>query len=331
MDYELLADKALGGEILGREEMSGVLNAPDERLPELLQAAFRVRHRYWGKKVQIHVLKNIKSGLCPEDCHYCSQSSISKAPIDRYPLLPKENLLEAAAKAKEAGAVRYCMVASGRGPTDRETERVAAVVEEIKRQVPIHVCACLGLLDQSKAKILKQAGVERVNHNLNTSRNHHPKICTTHTYDDRVATVRIVREAGMSTCCGGIMGMGESQQDVIDWALALRELDVDSIPVNFLHPIPGTPLQDTRELNPQYCLKILCLVRFVNPSKEIRVGGGREVNLRSLQPLSLYPANSLFVNGYLTTPGQKAADAHQMIADLGFEIAESASMAAAER
>lgn len=323
MDYEVLADKALSGQILEREEMLAVLNAPDERLPELLQAAFRVRHHYWGKKVQIHVLKNIKSGLCPEDCHYCSQSSISKAPIDKYPLLSKENLLEGAIKAKEAGAVRYCMVASGRGPTERETDKVAEVVHRIKSEVPINICACLGLLNESKAKTLKQAGVERVNHNLNTSRNHHPKICTTHTYDDRVATVNTVRQSGMSTCCGGIMGMGESQEDVIDWALALRELDVDSIPVNFLHAIPGTPLETLHEVTPQRCLKILCLVRFVNPSKEVRVGGGREVNLRSLQPLSLYPANSIFVNGYLTTPGQKASDAHHMIADLGFEIAAS--------
>ncbi|MGH7843936.1 MAG: biotin synthase BioB [Candidatus Binatia bacterium] len=323
MDYEVLADKALSGQILEREEMLAVLNAPDERLPELLQAAFRVRHHFWGKKVQIHVLKNIKSGLCPEDCHYCSQSSISKAPIDRYPILPKETLLEGAFKAKDAGAVRYCMVASGRGPTDRETDQVAAVVQEIKRQVPINICACLGLLNESKAKVLKQAGVERVNHNLNTSRRYHPKICTTHTYDDRVATVNTVREAGMSTCCGGIMGMGETQEDIIDWAVALRELNVDSIPVNFLHAIPGTPLEILHEVTPQRCLKILCLVRFINPCKEVRVGGGREVNLRSLQPLSLYPANSLFVNGYLTTPGQRASDAHQMIADLGFEIAGS--------
>jgi biotin synthase len=323
MDYEVFADKALSGQILERNEMLAVLNAPDERLPELLQAAFRVRHHFWGKKVQIHVLKNIKSGLCPENCHYCSQSSISKAAIDRYSILPKETLLEGAFKAKDAGAVRYCMVASGRGPTDRETDQVAAVVQEIKRQVPINICACLGILNEPKAKVLKQAGVERVNHNLNTSRNHHSKICTTHTYDDRVATVNTVRESGMSTCCGGIMGMGESQEDVIDWALALRHLNVDSIPVNFLHAIPGTPLEALREVTPQRCLKILCLVRFVNPSKEVRVGGGREVNLRSLQPLSLYPANSIFVNGYLTTPGQRASDAHQMIADLGFEIAAS--------
>jgi biotin synthase len=320
MDYDTLAEKSLRGEALAREEMKAVLDAPDDELPDLLAAAYRVRRHYFGNRIQIHVLKNIKSGLCPEDCHYCSQSSISEAPIERYPLLPKETLLKGALKAKEAGAVRYCMVASGRGPTERETDQIAEVVREIKSRVPIRICACLGLLTEPKARTLKQAGVERVNHNLNTSRRHHPNICTTHTYEDRVETVKIVRQAGMSTCCGGIMGMSETQADVIDWALALKQLDVDSIPVNFLHPIPGTPFQGLDELTPQSCLKILCLVRFVNPSKEVRVGGGREIHLRSLQPLALYPANSIFVNGYLTTPGQKDTEAHQMIEDLGFEI-----------
>jgi biotin synthase len=324
MDYDALADKALNGEVLTRDEMTAVLEAPDERLPELLQAAFRVRHHYFGKRVQIHMLMNAKSGLCPEDCHYCSQSSISTAPIDKYPLLSKEKLLEGALRAKAAGAVRFCMVNSGRGPTMKEIEALADTVREIKSKVEINICCSLGLMDEEKATILKDAGVERVNHNLNTSRRHHPDICTTHTYEDRVSTIENVKSAGLSNCSGGIIGMGETDNDIIDLALSLRELDIDSIPLNFLHSIPGTPLENVKQLTPQRCLKTLCLFRFVNPSKEIRVAGGREVNLRSLQPLSLYPANSIFVNGYLTTPGQAASDAHQMIADLGFEIAPSA-------
>jgi biotin synthase len=268
------------------------------------------------------VLQNAKSGLCPEDCHYCSQSSISKAPIDRYPILPRERLLEAAFKAKQAGAVRYCMVNSGRGPTRREIDEMAEVVEEIRSQVPISICCSLGLMNEEKLKTLKQAGVQRINHNLNTSQRHHPNICTTHTYEDRVATVRNVKNVGLSACCGGIIGMGETDDDIMDLALALRELDVDSIPINFLHPIGGTPLEKANHLTPQRCLKVLCLLRFVNPSKELRVGGGREINLRSLQPMSLYPANSIFVNGYLTTPGQRATEAHRMLEDLGFEIEE---------
>lgn len=215
------------------------------------------------------------------------------------------------------------MVNSGRGPARREIEEMAEVVREIKENVPINICCSLGLMDQEKARILKQAGVERINHNLNTSRRFYHEICTTHSYEDRVKTVVSVRAAGLSSCCGGIIGMGETDDDVMDMAAALRELDVDSIPVNFLHPIDGTPLAATdhrNHLTPQRCLKTLCLFRFVNPTKEIRVAGGRELNLRSLQPMSLYPANSIFVNGYLTTPGQRASDAHRMIEDLGFEI-----------
>ena len=322
MNFESLSEKSLRLDILNRDEMISVLHAPDERLPELLDAAFRVRRHYFGKRVQIHVLMNAKSGLCPEDCHYCSQSSVSTAPIDKYPLLPRERLLEGARRAKEAGAIRYCMVNSGRGPTLKEIEEMAEVVCRIKDSVPINICCSLGLLNEAKAKILKEAGVERVNHNLNTSRRYHPQICSTHAYEDRVETVEHVKAAGLSPCCGGIIGMGEQDDDIMDLALALRELDVESIPINFLHPISGTPLQGANHLTPQHCLKALCLFRFINPGKEIRVAGGREINLRSLQPLSLYPANSIFVNGYLTTSGQNASDAHRMIEDLGFEIDE---------
>jgi biotin synthase len=320
MDYDKLAEKSLGGELLAREEMQAVLDAPEARMPDLLAAAFKVRRHYFGKRVQLHMLMNAKSGLCPEDCHYCSQSSVSHAPIDKYPFLPKEKLIEGAMKAKAAGAVRFCIVNSGRGPTDKEIRELSSVVREIKSRVEINICCSLGLMDEDKIQALKEAGVERINHNLNTSERHHPDICTTHTYADRVETVNNVKSVGLSSCCGGIMGMGETDDDVIDLALSLRKLGVDSIPLNFLYPIDGTPFAGVHNLTPQRCLKILCLFRFVNPDKELRVGGGRELNLGPLQPLSLYPANSIFVNGYLTTPGQEASEAHKMIADLGFEI-----------
>jgi biotin synthase len=320
MNFQTLADKALAGIIPEREELQSVLAATDEELPELLSAAFRVRRHYYGKRVQIHVLQNAKSGLCPEDCHYCSQSSVSHAPIDRYPFMAKEELVERARQAQAAGAVRFCIVNSGRGPTNKEIDDIAEAVREIRRKTGMNVCCSLGLMNEDKAQKLKDAGVGRVNHNLNTSRAHHPEIVTTHTYDDRVATIENVKHAGIGTCSGGIIGMGESDADIIDLALTLRAMDIDSIPVNFLNSIPTTPFERKKELTPQRCLKTLCLFRFVNPAKEIRVAGGREVNLRSLQPLSLYPANSIFVNGYLTTPGQQASDAHQMIADLGFEL-----------
>ncbi|MFQ5802392.1 MAG: biotin synthase BioB [Candidatus Methylomirabilales bacterium] len=320
MDYQRMAEKSLRDELLSREEMQGILDAPGEELSSLLQAALRVRDHFWGRKVHLHMLMNARSGLCPEDCHYCSQSAVSKASIAKYALLAREQLVEGAYRAKAARAVRYCIVTSGRGPTDWDVDMVSSLVREIRERVEINICCCLGLMTEEQARCLKAAGVERVNHNLNTSRRFHPAICTTHTYDDRVRTVENVRRAGLSTCCGGILGMGETDEDLIDLALALRELDVASIPVNFLHPIPGTPLEGHQDLTPERCLKTLCLFRLVNPAKEIRAAGGRELNLRSQQPLALYPANSLFVDGYLTTPGQAAADTHRMIEDHGFEV-----------
>ncbi len=320
MDYRELAEKSLRGEILHREEMRGVLAAPAKDIPLLLQAAFRVREHYWGRTVPLHMLQNARSGLCAEDCHYCSQSAVSKAPIAKYPLLSREQLVEGAYRAKAARAVRYCIVTSGRGPTDGDIEAIASVVRAIRDRVEINICCSLGLMTEEQARHQKTAGVERVNHNLNTSRRFHPAICTTHRYEDRVRTVENVRRAGLSTCCGGIIGMGETDEDLIDLSLSLRELDVASIPVNFLHPIPRTPFEGYRNLTPERCLKVLCLFRLVNPAKEIRVAGGRELNLGRHQHLALYPANSLFVDGYLTTPGQTATDTHRMIEAHGFEI-----------
>jgi len=320
MNFQALADKALQNIIPERAELKSVLEATDEELPELVSAAFKVRRHYYGKRVQIHVLQNAKSGLCPEDCHYCSQSSVSEAPIERYKFVSKETLVERARQAQAAGAVRFCIVNSGRGPTPKEIDEIAEAVREIRAETGMNICCSLGLMSEDKVNKLKEVGVGRINHNLNTSRAHHPEIVTTHTYDDRVATIENVKKAGVSTCSGGIIGMGETDEDIIDLALSLRAMDIDSIPVNFLTSIDHTPFENKHELTPQRCLKTLCLFRFVNPSKEIRVAGGREINLRSLQPLALYPANSIFVNGYLTTPGQEASDAHQMIRDLGFEL-----------
>ena len=293
--YAELAEKSLAGQLLSPAEMKSVIDGADERLPELLEAAFRVRYHYYGKKVQIHVLMNAKSGLCPEDCGYCSQSSVSDARDRQVPVHRQGRRWSTPpSRPRKRAPCVFCLVNSGRGPTLKETEKMAEAVAEIKSRVPINICACMGLLTESKARILKDAGVERINHNLNTSSRYHPEVVSTHSYDDRVATLESVKAAGLSTCCGGIIGLGEQSEDVMDLAVSLRELDVDSIPVNFLHAIPGTPMEGRSNLTPQYCLKVLCLFRFVNPSKEIRVAGGREVNLRSLQPLSLYPANSIF-------------------------------------
>lgn len=315
-----LVARALSGQEISREEARAILALPDEEVLAVLRAAFEVRNAHFGKRVKLCVLQNARSGLCEENCRYCSQSSISEAKIDKYPLMAAELLLEGARRAFEAGAGRYCMVTSGRGSSDEEIERFCDITRAIKRRYPLEICVCLGLLSAAQARRLKDAGVGWVNHNLNTSARYYPEICGTHTYQDRIETVRNVREAGLLTCSGGIVGMGETDEDVVDLAFAARELRMDSIPVNFLHPIKGTPMAAYKFLTPMKCLKILCLFRFLNPSSEIRAAGGREVNLRAAQPLAFYPANSIFVEGYLTTPGQTVEEARRMIEDMGFEV-----------
>ena len=320
MDYRRLADNAIAGEALTREEARSVLETPDDRLLELLHAAFHVRQRFFGRKVRLQMLQNAKSGACQEDCGYCSQSAVSTADITRYGLLSPTQMVAGARRAAEAKAIRYCVVISGRGPLERELSQISDAVREIKRTVPLQVCCSLGLLTEADARRLKEAGVDRINHNLNASERFHPAMVTTHTYQDRLATIRNARAAGLEICSGGIAGMGETNEDLIDLAFALRDVRPDSIPMNFLHPVAGTPMQDQKNLTPQRCLKILCLFRFLHPRTELRVAGGREFNLRSLQALALYPADSLFVGGYLTTPGMPAPEAWQMIEDLGFEV-----------
>ncbi len=319
-DFHLLAEKALRDEALTRDECLSVLATPDERLLDLLNAAFLVRERYFGRKVRLQMLLNAKSGACQEDCHYCSQSAVSTADIEQYGLLPKHEMVEGARRAAQAKAQRYCVVISGRSPLDREIAAIADAVQAIKREIPIQVCCSLGLLNKEQAQTLKTAGVDRINHNLNTSEAYHEAICTTHSYRDRLTTIDAARNAGLEICSGGIIGMGERDEDIVDLAFALRDVKPDSIPLNTLHPVPGTPMAETQALSPQRCLKVLCLFRFLHPRTEIRVAGGREFNLRTLQPLALYPADSLFVGGYLTTPGQPAPEAWRMISDLGFEV-----------
>lgn len=321
-DWHALASRILAGGPLTREEALAALRCPDEDLLDLLAAAYRVRRHYFGNKVHLHLLMNAQSGLCPEDCHYCSQSRISTADIEKYPLQSREVTLAGAERAAQLRAATYCIVTSGRGPTDRQVAFLADVVREIKARFSLKVCCCLGLITPEQAAVLKEAGVDRYNHNLNTSERHTPHIVTTHTYQDRVRTLEHVKAAGLSPCSGAIFGMGETDEDIVDVVFALRDLGAESIPVNFLHPIPGTPLAGHWELDPRRCLKILAMVRLACPDREIRIAGGREVHLRSLQPLGLYAANSLFIGDYLTTAGQPPEEDYRMIEDLGFEIEE---------
>lgn len=319
-DWNHLAEVALAGDRISRDQAHAVLSAPDEAILAQLDAAYRVRRHHWGNRVRLHFLLNAQSGLCPEDCHYCSQSKISTAEIEKYPLMAQDRVLAAAERAHTLKAGTFCMVISGRSPSESTFSRVLETVRAVKSRYPMKICACLGLLDEDQTRRLAEAGVDRVNHNLNTAEAHHDQICTTHTYQDRVTTIEAVKSAGLTTCSGGILGMGESHDDVIDLALSLRELNVTSVPLNFLIPIDGTPLAGLNVLTPRQCLRILCLFRFLLPSQELRIAGGREVHLRSLQPLGLYAANSLFVGDYLTTPGQAARADFEMIRDAGFVL-----------
>ncbi len=320
-NYAILAERVLEGHSLTDDEAFAILDSPDEDLLQLLHAAYTVRKHYYGNKVKLNMIMNTKSGLCPENCGYCAQSIISKAPIEKYSMMKQEEIVAGAARAAELNAGTYCIVASGRGPVNRELEIVIDSVKEIKaKHEHMTVCACLGLLKPEQAKRLKEAGVDRYNHNINTSAAHHESITTSHTYDDRVNTVDLVKQSGISPCSGVIIGMRETKEDVVSMARSLHAMDADSIPVNFLHAVDGTPLEGTDELTPRYCLKVLSLFRFINPTKEIRISGGREVNLRSLQPFGLYPANSIFIGDYLTTAGQESDRDRQMLEDLGFDV-----------
>jgi len=318
-----LAESVIQGTEVDRPPAIEILQTPDDELLNLLAGAYRIRREYFGNTVQLYFLMNAKSGLCPEDCHYCSQSKVSEAEIPRYNILNREKLLDGARVAAERNSKTYCLVISARGPNEREMKAVETIVPEIKEKYGLNICACLGLLTPEQAARLKAAGVDKVNHNLNTSDNFYSKICTTHTYGDRLATLQAVRNAGMQLCSGGIIGMGEAPSDIVDMAFSLRELAVESIPLNFLNPIEGTPLSEEGKLTPISCLKALAMFRFVNPRSELRIAGGRELHLRSLQPLGLYAANSVFVGDYLTTKGQAPEADYQMIADLGFRITRS--------
>ena len=316
-----LADGQLAGGRLSRADARALLTSADSELLGVVAAGGRLRRVHFDDWVKVNYLVNVKSGRCPEDCSYCSQRRGSGAEVLKYSWLETDEAVRQAAAGIEAGASRVCLVASGRGPSARDLERVAAVVDRLKADHPdIEVCACLGILRDGQAERLAAAGVDAYNHNINTGESRYARICTTHEYTDRIETVVQAKAAGLSPCSGLIVGMGESDDELIDAIFALREIGSESIPVNFLMPFDGTPLADTWLLDPRRCLRILALARFACPAAEVRMAGGRELHLRSLQPLALHLANSLFLGDYLTSEGQAARADLEMIADAGFRV-----------
>src|SRR6478672_8797923 len=316
-----LVDKGLRRELPTREEALAVLATSDDELLDVVAAAGKVRRQWFGRRVKLNYLVNLKSGLCPEDCSYCSQRLGSSADVLKYTWLKPDEVISNAEAGVQAGAKRVCLVASGRGPNDADITRVSTAITKFKEKNPdVEVCACLGLLSDGQAERLHQAGTTAYNHNLNTAETNYGDICTTHSYQDRADTVQKAKQAGLSPCSGLIAGMGETDEELIDVVFALRELDPDSVPVNFLIPFEGTPLGGQWALTPQRCLRILAMVRFTCPDAEVRLAGGREIHLRSLQPLALHIVNSIFLGDYLTSEGQAGARDLEMIADAGFTV-----------
>ncbi len=322
MKWNELSKRVLNGGSLTHDEALAVMESPDDDLLSVLDAAFTVRRHYFGRGMSIHVIRNAKSGLCTENCSFCSQSAVSESEIPKYPMQSVAQILEGAREAHTLTAVRYCIVTSGRTPSEKDLDTICEAARRIKREVPVQICTSLGLLSEKQAKRLKDAGVDRYNHNLESAERFYSSFCTTHAYADRVATARTAKAAGLELCSGGLVGMGETVEDRVALAFALRNLDADSIPLNFLDPRPGTPLAGLSRLTPSDCLRTLAMFRFVNPDKEIRIAGGREACIGSLQVLSLYAANSMFTRGYLTTPGQGHQADMEMIKQAGFTVTE---------
>lgn len=319
--YDDIVERVLAGEPASEDDVLTVLRAPDEEVMDLVAAVSRLRRKHFGMTVKVNYLVNLKSGLCPEDCGYCSQALGSSSEILRYTWLKQDEALTQAEAGLRGGATRVCMVASGRGPTDRDIDRVAGMVRAIKDDNPaVEVCACLGLLKDGQAERLREAGVDAYNHNINTAESHHDQIVSTHTYEDRVRTVAAAQGAGLSACSGLIAGLGESDEQLVEALTALRDLGADSVPVNFLMPFDGTPRQQTWELTPLRCLRILAAARLVAPETEVRIAGGREMHLRSLQGVALHLANSIFLGDYLTSEGQAAEEDLALLADNGFTV-----------
>ncbi len=318
--YSELVSTSLDGKLISDTFCEEILSSSEVELLPLLDAAYQIRKTYFQNTVQLHILNNAQNGKCPEDCFYCVQAKSATTDIDTYSLKPMSEILAEAKRAYQSGAYRYCIVMSGRGPTPKRVAQLANLIEAVKSKYPIEVCLSVGLIDEPAARTLKAAGLDRLNHNLNTSESHYPMICSTHTYQDRMDTLIAAQAAGLACCSGVIVGMGEENADLIRVAKELRKLEVASIPVNFFLPIDGTQLKETSSLTPDYCLRVLCLFRLVNPSAEIRVAAGREHHLRGMEVMSLYPANSMFIDGYLNAMGKESARTLQMIEDAGFTI-----------
>lgn len=318
MDLRRLEERLVAGELIGQEEALEAVALPESDVLTLAGIAHRVRLAHCGDAVEVESLISAKTGACPEDCAFCSQAARYRSPIPVHAFLSTKDVLTAARSAAEDGAGQFCIVVSVRGPNQALMSQVLAAVEAIQRETKLDVHCSLGILNREQARQLKMSGVVRYNHNMETARSFFPEIVSTHTWEEREETCRIVRQEGMELCSGGIFGMGESWEQRMEFAFQLRALAPAEIPINFLNPRPGTPLQDRPLLPPLDAIKICALFRLIFPTETIRYGGGREVVLRDLQALGLTAGvNGLVMGNYLTTLGRRPEEDLRLLADLG--------------
>lgn len=312
-----LVDKIKNGYLINKEEAMELLNYD---VKELMDCANEIREYFMGNHFDLCCIVNGKSGQCSEDCKFCAQSSHYKTNADVYSLLPQDEFVKDAKYHHDKEVKRYSIVTSGKKLYKKEMEHVCESYKKIKDEVGIRTCASHGLLDEEDLKMLKEVGVERYHNNLETSRNHFSKICTTHTYDDKIETIKAAQRAGLEVCSGGIMGLGENNEDRIDMAFELRNLNIKSIPLNVLNYIEGTPMGDIEPVTEEEFLKILAIYRFINPTSYIRLAGGR--NLLTKYGILAFQggANATITGDLLTTCGNGISEDKKMIRELGFEI-----------
>ena len=304
-----------------REEALSILNLANDKLPELLNVVYAIRKKYKGNRVGVQLLTNARSGNCSQNCSYCAQSAVSKADIKKFALVSSEKILADGSLALKKNLARHCIGLSGIRFSDDEIDKFAGEIKKLKNAAQTPVCCSIGLLTLEQAKKLKNAGVDRINHNLNTSEKFYPHICTSHTYKERIDNIKMLQGIGFEICCGGIIGLGEDKSDIVDMLFSIQEINPQSVPVNFLIPVKGTPLENanTAHLTAEYCLKILCLTRLLLPQSDIRCAAGREVYLKGREKEMFCAVDSVFASGYLTTDGDCIDETIKTIQDAGFE------------
>ena len=304
-----------------REEALSILNLANDELPELLNVVYAIRKKYKGNRVGVQLLTNARSGNCSQNCSYCAQSAVSKADIKKFTLVSSEKILADGSLALKKNLARHCIGLSGIRFSDDEIDQFAGEIKKLKNAAQTPVCCSIGLLTLEQAKKLKNDGVDRINHNLNTSENFYPHICTTHTYKERIDNIKMLQGIGFEICCGGIIWLGEDKSDIVDMLFSIQEINPQSVPINFLIPVQGTPLENANmaHLTAEYCLKILCLTRLLLPQSDIRCAAGREIYLKGREKDMFCAVDSVFASGYLTAGGDCIDKTIKTIQDAGFE------------